>query len=261
MSFATGARVALLKPTAAPVVVNYDTDALAVFAAFTTPPTTPVKDAINTFVLALKAGANVWSTLFAFQTTVTSVDEQGGLINFKDPGTLYTKSGSPTWAQNGWTGNAASSGYLNTHVADQSQDSFTIGVAVEAADAAFLPDIGHTTGASLRLFPQVTSTTAAYRVHMASTATVTSILTKLGTSVISRTAITTSNFYRNGVVQGSGSALTSSATAGADITIFKSSSGFSEDRVSMSVIATGWDATQNSEFYAAWATLRTAMGL
>lgn len=91
---------------------SYDTASEAIFAAFTTPPTTTRKGQIDTLVLALKADG-IWSKLDGLYV-FAAADSQAALINWKNPGTYNgTTVNSPTFtADEGFTGTAT--GYITT---------------------------------------------------------------------------------------------------------------------------------------------------
>jgi hypothetical protein len=90
----------------------YDPASDAIFAAFTTPPTTARKSTIDTCVLALKA-AGVWTKLDALYM-FAAADSQAGLINWKAPGTYdATLVNAPAFtADQGFTG--AATKYLDS---------------------------------------------------------------------------------------------------------------------------------------------------
>lgn len=98
----------------APSIVEpaYEPEALAIFAAATTPPTVPRKIVINTLVKALKDGG-VWSILSLFY--VPGADSQISSLNWINPGSYtLTAVNSPSFtADRGWLGNG-SSNYLAT---------------------------------------------------------------------------------------------------------------------------------------------------
>lgn len=103
----------LLNPGAAGGGVSYETESLAIFAAFTTPPDTTRKGNINTMVAALKT-AGVWSKLdvmYAF----AAADSQASLINWKNPGTFNASAvNTPTFTTDrGYAGNGSTS-YVNS---------------------------------------------------------------------------------------------------------------------------------------------------
>jgi len=93
---------------------SFDTDAQAIFAAFTTPPDGARKTLINDYVLALKV-ASVWDSLLGLYV-FAAADSPAALINWKSPGTFNaTLTNSPTFTQDrGFTGNGTSA-YIDTN--------------------------------------------------------------------------------------------------------------------------------------------------
>jgi hypothetical protein len=94
---------------------TFSAEALAIFAAFSTPPDAARKTAIDTYVVALKS-AGVWTkldVLYAF----AAADSQAALINWKNPGTFNgTLVGSPTFtADRGFTCPGLSVNYVSSN--------------------------------------------------------------------------------------------------------------------------------------------------
>jgi hypothetical protein len=100
--------------TAAGVVAaNYDSDAVALFAAMSSQPSTTRKNQYQTFITSLKT-AGVWTKLDVLWI-LWADDSQQASLNLKSPGTFtLTTSGSPTFTANlGWAGNGTDAS-LNT---------------------------------------------------------------------------------------------------------------------------------------------------
>jgi hypothetical protein len=87
--------------------------ALAIFAAFTTPPTTARKEIINNVVADLVL-SGVWNELDVLHV-YAAADSQAALINWKSPGTFNgTLFNAPAFAADrGFTGNG-SNAYIST---------------------------------------------------------------------------------------------------------------------------------------------------
>lgn len=66
--------------------ITYEAESNAIFAAFSTPPTTSRKILINNCVLALK-NAGAWTLLDMLQV-YAAADSQAALVNWKSPGTF-----------------------------------------------------------------------------------------------------------------------------------------------------------------------------
>ena len=87
----------------------FDSNAMAIMAAFTTPATMARQQLINTFVVALKE-SGVWAALDVLYV-LAAADSQAALINWRNPGTFNaTAVNSPTHkVDRGFTGDGASS--------------------------------------------------------------------------------------------------------------------------------------------------------
>lgn len=88
---------------------NYDPAAVAIFNAFTTPPTTARKRIINSTVISLKS-LGIWDQIDVLYMTAAA-DSQAALINWKSPGTFTASPvNAPTFvADRGYTGNGTTS--------------------------------------------------------------------------------------------------------------------------------------------------------
>lgn len=90
----------------------YETEASALFARMTTPPTAARKTAVNDMIVALKA-AGVWSNLEVLQV-YSAADSQAALLNWVSTSYNATAVSSPTFtADRGFATNGSSS-YINT---------------------------------------------------------------------------------------------------------------------------------------------------
>lgn len=121
--------------------VGYAPEALALFARFTTPPTTQRKGQINTLIKALKAG-NLWAKLDALYL-MAAADSQAARRNWIADQYNLTPVSAPTFtADLGYTGDGVNS-YLATGFVPSSavspkfvQDSATYGMWSRTAAAA-----------------------------------------------------------------------------------------------------------------------------
>lgn len=93
---------------------SYDADAIAIFNAFTTPPTDARKTLINNFVVYLK-GTGDWAKIVTCWGMAAET-QQAGQINWKSPATFtLTLVNSPTFtADEGFNSNGTTS-YINTN--------------------------------------------------------------------------------------------------------------------------------------------------
>lgn len=89
--------------------LSFAAESVAIFAAFTTPPTDARKVVINTLVVALKT-AGVWAKLDLLYL-LAAADSQAARINWKNPGTFTaTAVNSPAFeVDRGYTGDHSTS--------------------------------------------------------------------------------------------------------------------------------------------------------
>src|SRR5690348_14967319 len=87
----------------------YCTEAMALFAAFTTRPTSQRKQLYDKIIRQLKV-SGIWGALDCFYI-FAAADSQAALINIKNPGTFNaTAQNGPTFAADrGYTGNGSNS--------------------------------------------------------------------------------------------------------------------------------------------------------
>lgn len=89
-------------------VTVYDPASVAIFNAFTTPPTVARKGVIDTTVKALKA-TSVWAALDCLYV-LAAADSQAALVNWKNPANALSAVSAPTFTTDrGFTGNGTSS--------------------------------------------------------------------------------------------------------------------------------------------------------
>ena len=93
--------------------IVYDSASMAIFNAFTTPPTQARKALINNAVVSLKNGG-IWSLLDTLWMTAAA-DSQAATINWKSPATFtLAPQSAPTFtADRGFAGNGTTS-FLKT---------------------------------------------------------------------------------------------------------------------------------------------------
>lgn len=173
--------------------VSYAAESSAIFAAFTTPPTTARKALIDACVVSLKT-AGVWAKLDALYM-FAAADSQAGLINWKNPGTYNgTAVNSPTFtADHGFVGNGTSSyvdlnynpGTAGGHL---SQDSASAGIWSLTNSAADCSDLGGSDGSAQILFQINWSDGKFYSDITNNIDSATVVADSLGHNVLSRTA-------------------------------------------------------------------------
>lgn len=186
--------------------VSYDSAALAIFAAFTTPPDAARKALINSFVVAEKANGN-WAKISALYF-LAAADSQAAGINWINPGgTAITPVSSPTFTTDrGYQGNGTSS-YLDTGLAANltaTQNDVSLGAYVNAGtDAAtntqvMGAQITAPTSTGLYLRPRNTGDVISGRVQTSANINTGSVATVMGLSTLDRSVSTTQEGYRNG---------------------------------------------------------------
>ena len=129
---------------------TFSSEALAIFASMTTPPTTARKIIINNFVVSLKS-SGVWAGLDVLYL-LAAADSQAAIINWKNPGTFNAIAvSSPAFvADRGFTGDGATSRLRTQYAPSTNGINFTLNDAsywlfslTSAAIGA--SDIGNTT--------------------------------------------------------------------------------------------------------------------
>lgn len=80
---------------------TYDTDAQAIFDAFTTPADDTLKGHINTAVVALKS-AGIWAKANVIAPFAAAADSQAALVNWKNPSESCSLIGAPSFTAFGY---------------------------------------------------------------------------------------------------------------------------------------------------------------
>jgi hypothetical protein len=122
---------------------SYDSDAAALFAAWSVDPGPAIKGYINDFILGLKADS-LWTKLDFMHVFAATQNGDDSWINIKNPGVATISrlaSDAATWAvRAGWTGDGAHGLSLNWNPTDDggvyTQNSAHLGVWALAADGA-----------------------------------------------------------------------------------------------------------------------------
>lgn len=198
--------------------VSYSAEALAIFAAFTTPPSTARKALIDACVVSLKT-AGVWSKLDALYM-FAAADSQAALINWKNPGTYNaTAVNSPTFtADHGFTG--ASTKYIDSNFnastavgslyTRNSACLFGWSLTAAQSDGGL---VGLSGAQAQNIYPRYTDNSCFIDVNDVSSVTV-AVATGAGMTLGSRTASNAVSGYRDG------SSIGSSANASAALKNF-----------------------------------------
>lgn len=202
---------------------RYDPAAQAIFAAFTTPPTTARKAIINTCVVALKT-AGVWSILDCLYV-MAAADSQAARVNWKSPGTFtLSPANSPTFTvDRGYQGDGSTS-YIDTGFTPStaggsfSLNSAHLGVWSRSDVNAGVCDMGAGSGAATSsMFARSAGNFAGRSNDSSGSSTIVATADSLGHFVVGRTDAANRRGSKNGgvataVVAASGSVTNASIT-------------------------------------------------
>lgn len=239
---------------------------LAIFDAFTTPPTAERKVIIDTAVLALVAGG-VWDELDALYM-LAAADSQAALVNWKNPGTFdAVASGGPTFtADRGFTGDATDAqldaGFNPTTAASphftQNSASMAAWALTDAADNK--PIIGNATDQTgTNIYPNFAGD-AFLRLNDATEAEGFAVAGGTGFFLANRSTSTGRQGYRNGASLGAYASNTSKAVLNEDMKILRQGTKFSGAQVAAASFGGSLDATQQLAFYNAMLAYMQAVG-
>lgn len=190
---------------------SYDADAVAIFEAFTTPPTDARKTLINNFVVSYKA-AGLWTKRDAIWV-MAAATQQAGQINWKNPATFtLTLVNSPTFTvDEGFTGNGTTM-YINTNWNPAGSSLF---LQNDANISAYTRSTGTGSGVLLgcagvninmiTFLPKFTDNNLYNRMNNANAIlyTITTHTDWQGSYSINRTSSTAVEIFRNGATLGS----------------------------------------------------------
>lgn len=105
---------------------SYDADAVSIFERITTPPTTAVKNAINTAVIGLKA-AGILAITDSLMVAADAADSQAGLLDWLRAATAVANGSSAWSAANGFDGSSVASSGFDSNFAPASHGvNFTL---------------------------------------------------------------------------------------------------------------------------------------
>lgn len=255
--------------------VSYEAEAEALFARFTTPPTTERKGIINTLIKALKDGG-IWSKLDALYLTAAA-DAQAARRNWVQDAYNLTAVNSPTFtADRGYAGNGSSS-YLRTNFnpTTASSPKFAQNSAhVSLTDrtsraAASRVEMGAINAGPTNFMTQIATRFTGNQALARITGSVTGIPTfsntdSSGRFVVTRTGATAMEAYRNAVSIGT-SANASVALLNLEIFLGAlnnngSPSLYSTDQIAQATIGSALSSAEVAAMDAAIATYLTAIG-
>lgn len=248
---------------------SFNAASVAIFNAFTTPPTAARQVLINNLVVAL-INAGVWSLLDVLYL-LAAADSQAAKINWKSPGTFTaTEVNAPAFvADRGYTSNGSTS-YLNavynpqTAAGNLTQDSahLAVHVGTNTAAATTKSEVGWLRG-------RISALTAASAWQVQANSTSTSALTNtpntsLGAFLWTRVATGAFRYFQNGSFVASVSLVSSGLSNSNMLICAWNNSGtpanFSDRQVSAVYAGGGLTDAQVSAAYTAVAAYLTAVG-
>lgn len=199
---------------------GFTVEAMAVFAAFTTPPTDSRKKLIDACIVSLKAGG-VWSALDVLYV-LAAADSQAAQINWKNPGAFTAiEVNAPAFvADRGYTSDVSTSRLRTQYTPSANainvlQDDASIWSWVVTNVATNQRSAGSLTGPATGLLPRALDNTMAATVNGSSSVVSSSIttLTSVGLSGATRASGTTIKLWLNGAQFGTDVSSNSTALA------------------------------------------------
>lgn len=245
---------------------GYSTEALALFARFTTPPDATRKTLINNLIVALKA-AGVWSKLDALYLTAAA-DSQAARRNWIADAFNLTAVSSPTFvADRGYTGDGSTS-YLETSFNPSTasgklvQDSATLFTWVRTEVAENRGDIGVTVTNVLQVQARRTAGEIDCEINNGSTGGLrTAVATSIGLSLGTRTANGARALYRNaGLIKSDTQASTGLNNDTISILANRAGGSYSTKQSAASGFGSGFTLQNVTDLYNALNTYLVAVG-
>lgn len=249
---------------------SYSAEALAVFAAMTTPPSTARKNLIDNLIVGLKTDG-VWTLLTSLQI-YAAADSQAALVDWANVSRVPTLTAAPTFtADNGFTTNGTtqfidtlvnptSSVGSNGTTAAMGQNSNSMSswcltnVQMAASPVGWFASQGFT------IQPRSTTDQFSYRASV-STATLGASTDARGHWNTFRTGATSEGLYKNGVTAGS-DGNTSAALVSATLRVGSSgAASFSANQFAMFHAGSSMTPTQRLAFYNRLRTYMTGVGV
>lgn len=244
--------------------VFVNSEAAAVAAAFTTPPTNARKAQIDSLVGSLKS-AGVWSVLDVLYITAAA-DSQAATINWISPAsfTLLPVNSPSFQADRGFTGNGTTSRVRTQYTPSVNGVNYTLNSAsltewslTELQSTA--ADIGSATAPRAFIDPRNASNLAVVDVNNTSGSLQPASTTSLGFFMAQRRASNDIRLWQNGTQIGSGSIASGSVASTEQWICGSNSTNFSTRQIA----AAAWGASLSgleSAFYSAVRTYMLAVG-
>lgn len=183
--------------------VSYDPAAQAYFAAMTVQPSTAMKTKLNARIVALKAGGCWdlldWISFYDFGVQ----NDQGALLNVKNPAQTASLVNSPTFSANGgFAGVAGTTSYINsgwdpaTNAVNFAQDSAFMAMRTGTNASGVTIDVG---GPKASINPRNGSNSISVRGNMTTTSAVAAPgTTSAGVTAWDRSGAAAGTIYRDG---------------------------------------------------------------
>lgn len=238
----------------------------AIFAAFTTPPSTARKNAIDTFVRALIA-SGMWAELDTFYV-MAAADAQASTINWRAPATFpLVQVGTPVFAADqGWT--SAGTSWLSTGYNMGAESGRKVLVNDHSFYAASLTNTSEANATtflagSARLVVQPRNNSAAYSSRSASGSTDTGAVSEnVGKGLFGIRRNNSANYQRdrNGTVHATVTRASASITSAVCLVCTNDGVNLSSKVLSLLAFGGYVDDATSAAFYAAYATYMNTIG-
>lgn len=233
---------------------DYDSAAVTLFAAMTTPPTEARKDAINSLIGSLK-NAGLWSKLDVLQV-FAAADSQAAVLNWKNPAT-FTAAGvnTPTFtADRGYAGNGTTS-YVDTTWAptngvNYTQDDATVFAWSRTSGTNSNRWMGSATDTSVLLLPRTAGSAFQYRINTTGSVTaIGSVTDGSGLFAVSRSGATATQSYRNGATLGAAGSIASTALSSSPINVGRQNTQFNPAECAVWGAGSNFSAAEHLALY------------
>jgi hypothetical protein len=212
--------------------VRYDADAAALFARFTTPPSSAEKARINNCIEALKA-AGVWTKMGVLYVPGSAQDSQAAALDWKNAANL-TLINAPSWNAQGFNSNGTTS-YLDLAIPASSvpglvQDSVHLGAWITAADGVTSFPIGRQNASGLHNLTTAPANLSA-RLSSATAITMATVVVN-GYHIATRRGATASELYQNGTSLGTNAEVSTGLGSG-NVHLLESNATFTPSAVKL----------------------------
>lgn len=240
---------------------GYEAEATALFARFTSDPGTTRKNDINTCIASLKTNG-IWSKLEALWVFAAH-DSQASLLNWVSSSHNMTTAGSPTFTTDaGYTGDNTTN-YLITpdNISAYSlftQNSAHLSIWITGGSAVLATATPRTSnGTGISIYPRFTDGNCYVRINdNPETGSIATVANPNGFTLGNRSSSTGREAYRDGSSLGTYGSSASQAVL--TETLRYECNG--TQKLAMASVGGSLNSTEQSNFYSAMNTLRTAIG-